>query len=92
MREIMGWIIFVLGLIALIMGACAQEGYWVCLLIAVFWYISLHQSGLRRKRRKELIPRPREIAGEPLIVSHYPSHILVKRRNLAKQPMIPKRR
>lgn len=50
---IMGWIIFVLGCIALAMGAYARIGYWVCLLIAVCWYISLHQSSVKRKRKKE---------------------------------------
>ena len=58
----MGWIIFVLGVIALIMGACAQEGYWVCLLIAVSWCISLHQDSVNKKRKKELLSRLEQIA------------------------------
>ena len=45
------------------MGAYAQGGYWVCLLIAILWRISLHQSSTRRKRKEELIARPEEIAG-----------------------------
>jgi hypothetical protein len=44
---IMGWIIFVLGIIALVMGVYVRMGYWVCLEIAVSWYISLHQSSLK---------------------------------------------
>ncbi len=47
---IMGWIIFVLGVIALVMGVYARMGYWVCLVIAVSWCIGLHQASLKRKR------------------------------------------
>jgi hypothetical protein len=70
---IMGWIILVLGLIALVMGAYAQVGYWICLLLAVFWYISLHQAGLRIKKKKELITRLKEMPGPVQPLPHPPN-------------------
>jgi len=57
----MGWVIFILGVVALVMGAYSRMGYWVCLLIAVSWYISLHHASLRRKRKRELLTEPEKI-------------------------------
>jgi uncharacterized ion transporter superfamily protein YfcC len=62
---ILGWIIFVLGSIVLVMGAYARIGYWVCLLIAVSWYTSLHQSSVKRKRKKEFLNGLEKIEGGP---------------------------
>jgi hypothetical protein len=62
---IMGWIIFVLGLIALVMGAYSRMGYAVCLLIAVSWFISLHRGSLKRKRERELMKKLEKIEGGP---------------------------
>jgi hypothetical protein len=61
----MGWVIFIMGLIALVLGAYAKIGYWVCLVIAVSWYISLHQSSLRTKRKRELLTRLKGIEEGP---------------------------
>jgi uncharacterized membrane protein YphA (DoxX/SURF4 family) len=62
---ILGWIIFVLGSIALVMGAYARIGYWVCLIIAVSWYISLHHSSAKTKRKKDLLNMLEKIEGDP---------------------------
>lgn len=61
----MGWIIFVLGCIVLVMGAYAKLGYWVCLLIAVSWFISLHKRSEIRKKKKDLFNRLEKIEGGP---------------------------
>jgi hypothetical protein len=57
----MGWIIFILGVIALVLAAYSRMGYWVCLLIAVSWYIGLQQGSLRRKRKRELLTQLKKI-------------------------------
>jgi hypothetical protein len=62
---IMGWIIFVLGIIALVMGAYSRTGYSVCLLIAVSWWIGLHRGSLKRKRKREVMKKLEKIEGRP---------------------------
>jgi hypothetical protein len=62
---ILGWIIFVLGIIALVLGAYSRIGYWVCLLIAVSWFVSLHQNSAKKRRQKELLNRVEKIGSGP---------------------------
>ncbi len=47
-----GWIVFFLGTAALVMGAYRKIGSWVCLPIAVGWYIMLLRSDRKKKRKK----------------------------------------
>lgn len=62
----MGWIIFILGVIALVLGSYSRMGYWVCLPIAVSWYISLHQVSQKRRRKREFPSHLKKIEREGL--------------------------
>lgn len=61
----MGWMIFLLGWAALITGVYAGTGHWICLAIAVIWYLGLHEAAAKNRRKQELLARLKEITGDP---------------------------
>ena len=47
-----GWIVFIIGIFDLVLGAYIRMGIWVCVPIAISWYILMLRSDARTKREK----------------------------------------
>jgi len=52
--RMIGWIIFITGIFDLILGAYLQAGIWICVPIAICWYIMMLRSVAGAKKRKSL--------------------------------------
>jgi hypothetical protein len=47
-----GWIVFIIGMFDLVLAAYTRIGIWVCVPIAISWYILMLRSDARTKREK----------------------------------------
>jgi hypothetical protein len=47
-----GWVVFFLGIVDLVLGVYGQIGIWICVPIAVSWYIILLKAGARAKKAR----------------------------------------
>ncbi len=64
-----GWIVFIAGVIDLVWRAYIRAGIWICVPIAICWYIMIIISAARAKKekfeRKILLERLRERVSAP---------------------------
>ena len=67
--RMIGWIIFITGIFDLVLGAYLQAGIWICVPIAICWYIMMLRSvaGAKKEKfeRKILLERLKEQCSPP---------------------------
>ena len=51
-----GWTIFILGILAIVLGARAQQP-WIVPVVAVCWWITLYRSTKRAKEKRIILKR-----------------------------------